>query len=161
MALGAVGRHWSRRGGCLAYGGGLHRQIGRLAMKRRANIIRADKPLPGAWLSVLTVLLEEGTLRTVDLQGACKHYAPLTISGVVSQMHQHGLVQHAPGKQWGLSQRGIEAALAREQRVNAGLTAEKHTAPAKKIERSGANARAEKKAEEQHMRALRFRMSYQ
>ncbi len=83
-------------------------------MSRRANTIKADKPLPGAWLAVLAVLLETGTGSTADLKEACKEYARTTISGVMSHMHQHGFVQYAPGKQWGLTHAGIEAALEAE-----------------------------------------------
>lgn len=83
-------------------------------MSRHAYNIRADKPLPGAWLAVLEALMEAGTASTAELQEACAHYAPTTITSVASGMHQFGFLQYAPGKQWGLTTAGIEAALQAE-----------------------------------------------
>jgi hypothetical protein len=73
------------------------------------------KSLPGAWLAVLAVLLEEGQAAAVQITAAQTTYCYRTLSSALSNLHSMGLVQHCGAKRWGLTKAGIEAALLAEE----------------------------------------------
>lgn len=85
---------------------------GEYVRKRQRPQMRA---LPGAWLHSLAFLLEAGQASTDDVAHEGSGYVAGTIRSALSNMHTSGFVQRCPGKLWGLTKAGIDAALQAEE----------------------------------------------
>lgn len=81
---------------------------------------RKPQALPGAWLHSLAFLLEKGQAKTDDIAHPESGYVAGTVRSALSNMHQAGFVQRCPGKLWGLTKAGIDAALMAEEEAKNG-----------------------------------------
>ncbi len=127
---------------------------------RSAYRLRPGKPTPPVFQELLLAILEQGTAKAIDLQAVCSTYAPTTIITALSGMHNASLVQHLPGRLWGLTESGIEQALqveldrARERNAKAKREEDRIRAMSPRRQ-SNLEARTLAQAHAQHIGAMR------